>query len=57
MKTIADAVAETLLGAVLADELSAGQALDLARRIAEASVRAGVDLDEVLELSVLGTRL
>jgi hypothetical protein len=56
-RTVGDAVAQTLLAAVLTGELSAGQVVDLARRISERASLAGVDLDDLLELRWLSSRL
>lgn len=53
---LADTVTEVLISAVAEGELAAGLASDLARRIVHRAILAGVDHDDMLELSALASR-
>lgn len=55
-RIVADAAAVTLLAAVTEGSIGAGVAVDIARRIADSAISDGVNLDDLLELTALGTR-
>jgi hypothetical protein len=56
-RIVADAAATLLLAAVTEGAISPGVPVDLARRIADRAAAAGVSLDDLLELTTLGTRV
>lgn len=53
---LADVVADVLLDAVAEGGIAAGVAADLARLVVDGAAARGVDLDELLELTGLGSR-